>query len=151
MEPKVICGFPGIGKSAFVSRAAAGVPVLDSDSSTFDKSRFPENYVEHIRESLQAGKSILASTHAEVRQALADACVPYTIVCPSSHAQKAEYIARYRHRGSPPAFIDLMDRMFDGFLASCFSDRDAEDIYLLYPGEFMSDVAYELLGVSVRI
>ena len=46
---QVISGFPGVGKTnAYEILKARGVKVLDSDSSTFDKTHFPENYLDHI-------------------------------------------------------------------------------------------------------
>lgn len=34
--------------------------VLDSDSSTFDKAHFPDNYIKHIKESNEKGFTILS-------------------------------------------------------------------------------------------
>ena len=54
LKGKVICGFPGVGKSTlFKELEDSDYLVLDSDSSTFDKTKFPENYIEHIKEKTE--------------------------------------------------------------------------------------------------
>ena len=55
----IISGFPGVGKSHLVNQAKkSGNELLDSDSSTFDKKNFPENYIKHIKKNVNTGKSI---------------------------------------------------------------------------------------------
>jgi hypothetical protein len=47
----VISAFPGCGKSHYFRNNSDKI-VLDSDSSTFDKSDFPRNYIQHIKSNL---------------------------------------------------------------------------------------------------
>ena len=68
---RVIAGFPGVGKSYLFKGNSE--QYADSDSSTFDKSDFPANYMRHIAELLgSTDKTIFVSTHDTVRQALID-------------------------------------------------------------------------------
>ena len=46
MKTKVYSAFPGVGKTTYFNNTSKNV--LDSDSSTFDKSEFPQNYINHI-------------------------------------------------------------------------------------------------------
>lgn len=139
--PIIICGFPGIGKTRFSNEmvkeltcdgirvspvpryslalsAPSGQTVLcDSDSSTFDKANFPENYLSAISQvATYHPKSIqLVSTHDTVLAGLDSLKLPHIVVRPSNEL-KDQYIQRYKDRGSPEAFCDLMDRMWDRFI-----------------------------------
>jgi len=116
---KVICGFPGVGKSTlFNALKESGTKVLDSDSSKFDKSKFPQNYIEHIQKSIDDGYTILASSHDVVRDALMDKGIKFTLVYPAIEL-KDEYLARYKERGSPEAFITLLDKNWDKWINEC--------------------------------
>lgn len=113
----IIAGFPGIGKSYFAS-TFPGI-CSDSDSSQFDKSEFPANYMDHI-EGLKQFKHdvILVSSHKVVRDALIERGHEYYLVYPDQSC-KQEYLQRYRERGSPQSFIDLIDTHWDTWLAEC--------------------------------
>lgn len=78
---RVYAGFPGVGKS----KLTGDEPdiYMDSDSSKFDKSDFPRNYIEHIREAIKT-HTILCSTHEAVRTALIEAGIPFTLGLPCS-------------------------------------------------------------------
>ena len=51
----VVSWFPGVGKTHLFNNKE--IDILDSDSSKFDKSDFPSNYIRHIKENL--GKVLL--------------------------------------------------------------------------------------------
>jgi len=108
----VISGFPGIGKSHFFRKNKDKV-VLDSDSSKFSwiekgirHPDFPNNYIKYIKENLAyinplgVGKAdiILVSSHKNVRDALVENDIPFTLVYPSRDI-KEEYLQRYKDRG----------------------------------------------------
>lgn len=113
----IVSGFPGIGKSRFA--AAFMGTCSDSDSSLFDKSAFPGNYMDHIAGHLQLNTNvILVSSHKVVRDALIEREMPYCLVYPDQ-SLKAEYLERYSGRNSPQAFIDLLDKNWDAWLAEC--------------------------------
>jgi hypothetical protein len=46
----IVSAFPGCGKSHYFRENRDKI-VLDSDSSKFDKSDFPRNYIQHIKEN----------------------------------------------------------------------------------------------------
>jgi len=115
-QGSVICGFPGIGKSTlFKELKDSGKKVLDSDSSTFDKSEFPQNYIKHIKESIAKGITILASSHDVVRDALIKEDMPFTLIYPDKTLKK-EYLDRYEKRGSPESFVKLLDSNWDKWI-----------------------------------
>lgn len=117
---KVICGFPGVGKSTYVKdfKKENGDKILDSDSSKFDKKDFPNNYIKHIKETIKEGKTILASSHDVVRNALIKEKIPFTLVYPDKKC-KDEYLKRYEKRGSPESFIKLLSDNWDNWIDQC--------------------------------
>ena len=133
--PQVIAGFPGVGKSSFCKLYPQ---VQDSDSSKFDKAGFPANYIEHIKQLIAEGKTILVSTHKDVRNALAAEGIPFALVYPAA-GLKAEYMQRYAERGSPQPFLDLMDRQFDAFQSEC-KNTDAIVHIVLQANQGLGDV-----------
>lgn len=135
--PVVIAGFPGVGKTTVFNQ---GNKCIDSDSSKFDKTNFPANYIEHIKEKLkdESLDYIFVSTHTSVRHALVSAKIPYILVYPKI-TLKQEYLQRYRDRGSPGSFIDLMDKSWSDFVVDCASQYGCERI-ILTEGQYLSDV-----------
>jgi len=140
---QVISGFPGVGKTnAYEILKARGVKVLDSDSSTFDKTHFPENYLDHIETKLAEGYTLFVSTHDTVRKGLEERGIRHIIVYPRE-AMKDEYMRRYQERGSPEGFLSLMNEKWDDFLASCQQSR--ADLHIkLGPNRYLSDILAEL-------
>lgn len=126
MKTKIIAGFPGTGKSTYHRKHPD--TTLDSDSSSFswiitDEGKirnpdFPSNYIEHIRSSLDSNKYdyIFVRTHKEVRDALTDAGIPFIIAYPPFY-EKDRFLKKYKLRGSPQAFIDLIDKNWNEWIA----------------------------------
>ncbi|BDD79797.1 hypothetical protein [Burkholderia phage FLC9] len=151
IRPRVICGFPGVGKtSLFTALKSAGFPILDSDSSLFDKTQFPMNYIEHIKNSLENGYWVLCSTHTAVRNALALAGIRYVLAVPAHKYLKDEYMQRYRERGSPEAFLQLMDAKWDEFMDDVWKNDQHGIHYGLAEGEFLDKIASSLLSAYAR-
>lgn len=162
----VISAFPGSGKSTICNEAESfglnkchvyydereGVqvdvpasdlpPVFDSDSSIYPKSGFPENYISHIKNLIEAYPEavIMVSSHETVRKALYDNGISFVLVYPEMDA-KEDFILRYINRGSPESFINLLRNNWDSFVKSCENDK-LEKIYhyRLQPGEFLKDI-----------
>lgn len=126
--PRVICGFPGVGKSSLF-RNRGDSKIVDSDSSTFDKAEFPANYIAHIREKLAEGYTVLCSTHAEVRAALVQAGIPFALVYPKLDCRD-EYMQRYTERGSPDAFIGMMFKNWEKFVQGCADQAGCKHVEL---------------------
>ena len=138
MGSNIVSGFPGIGKSTVFRDER--LRVADSDSSTFDKTQFPANYIEHIQKTAPTVDYILVSSHDVVRAALVEQRMPFVLVYPSRD-QKTDYLKRYVERGSPAAFIKLMDEKWDDFLSQC--EKQTGCIHLvLQPGQYLADVIY---------
>lgn len=148
--PKVVCGFPGVGKS----HCARTYGFLDSDSSNFSwlpsgerNPDFPRNYVENLYKNLH--RSVLASTHLEVRNELVKQAVPFVLVYPHRNC-KEEYIERYRHRGSPQKFIDLLNNNWETWILEMEVEFRARRKYVLNEGEYLSDIIYLLDGAHKK-
>ena len=148
---KVICGFPGTGKSYF-ARTATGL-VSDSDSSSFswiqqdgEKVRnpnFPTNYIDHIKYLIdQQYTYVFVSTHKDVINALSNSGIEFSIIYPSREL-KQEYLDRYRNRKSPEVFINLLDSKWDEFI----DDVESASVATLIPlkaGQYIQDVLKSL-------
>lgn len=144
----VISGFPGIGKSYIFNNKEdinilKNTKILDSDSSKFDKSKFPENYIQHIKSNLNNVNIILVSSHKEVRDALKKANIKFIVVYPDINS-KEEYIQRYKDRNSPDAFINLLNNNWDNWINEI--EQDDELIKMpLYKGFYLKDILYYIL------
>lgn len=133
----LVAAFPGTGKTHFFKRSYTGV-VLDSDSSLFDKSKFPDNYIQHIKNCQDAATIILISSHKEVREALVKNGLRFTLVYPKE-TLKEEYLERYRQRGSSQAFIDLIDKNWSVWMFDLHRQIGCTHIEL-ESGQYLSDV-----------
>lgn len=121
---KIVCAFPGMGKSHFHARHKA--TTLDSDSSGFswandaqgNKVRnpdFPRNYIEHIRLNMGKYEYIFVSSHKEVRDALLQAGIFFLLAYPDP-SRKEEFLERYRARGNDEGFVGLVSNNWDAWL-----------------------------------
>lgn len=137
----VISAFPGTGKSYYVSRGEGSdyMPqgfASDSDSSTFDKADFPANYIDHIKKNIEDGYArIFVSSHKDVRDALIDNNIEYTLVYPSLD-QKEDYIERYKERGSDDKFIKLISDNWENWINECKNQKGCKHIELK-KGEYL--------------
>jgi hypothetical protein len=113
MKTKIICAFPGCGKSFYHKNHSE--TTLDSDSSMFSwvihpdgiKERnpeFPHNYIEHIKNAIGKYDVIFISTHKEVRDALVKNCIFHYIVYPR-FCDKEMFKQRYIERHSDDILI----------------------------------------------
>lgn len=129
---RIICGFPGVGKSFLSSKIGCN----DSDSSKFDKRGFPQNYIKHI-EKLDG--LILVSTHIAVRDALYESGMPFSVCYPERNL-KNEYIERYKKRGSSEAFLSLLSEKWDEWITEMENENRAINHYVLWAGQYLSDL-----------
>lgn len=139
MTMRVVSGFPGVGKSTLVKRAGAlGVHCMDSDSSTFSKDEFPENYLAHIDLHYRTRTGLmLVSSHEQVRNGMVSRVIPYLLVYPSLDC-KQEYIDRYQERGSPEQFLKLLDLNWEPWIESCREQLGCSH-RVLGPGQYLAD------------
>jgi len=158
-SPIVISAFPGVGKTYFYNYMNS-MPTetfivwsgRDSDSSKFPKEGFPQNYVKAIKRDLRNGIQFtqLVSSHKEVRDAMACAGIDYYLVFPENHLKQV-YLERYKRRGSPQAFIDLLDKNWETWIHSCEDDQYAlKKIVLHHPHAYLKSVFSTVVSDSVK-
>ena len=136
MKTILISAFPGTGKSHLFRTSKK--KVLDSDSSTFDKKDFPRNYIEHIKNNIGKVDIILISSHKDVRDALVKEGLFFYLVFPNINL-KEEYLNRYKERGSPEKFIELISNNWESWIKELQEQRNCVH-YELQSGEFISDL-----------
>jgi hypothetical protein len=137
----IISGFPGVGKShSFKILSDIHDKVLDSDSSLFDKSQFPKNYLDHIEEKHKEGYLLFVSSHEDVRKGLEERGLDYILIHPKREL-KDEYLERYRSRGSSVQFLELMENKWDDFIDSC-ELSNSKLVLKLDANEYMMDIFY---------
>jgi hypothetical protein len=140
----LVSAFPATGKSWYVDKGEGSgyMPegfATDSDSSKFDKSGFPQNYIRHINEKISQGYArVFISSHKEVRDALVLNGLPFVLIYPKKEL-KSEYIERYRQRGSGDKFIQLVSDNWDAWIEECESQNGCHHIQL-ESGQFVSNV-----------
>ena len=137
VETLVVSAFPGCGKS-HLFRNKGEKKILDSDSSTFDKSQFPQNYIEHIKSNIGEVDIILVSSHKEVRDALVNESIDFTLVYPRKDI-KDEYIQRYIDRGNDGKFVELLKQNWDNWTDELENQEGCEKIEL-ESGQYLSNV-----------
>ena len=142
----IVSGFPGVGKTTFIDNPGE-LTLMDSDSSNFSWSNkeagqrhpdWPQNYINHIRESSSKADIILVSTHKEVRDALVSAGIEFVLVYPSLE-MKEEYIRRYLDRGSDGKFIRLLEANYETWIEELMAQPICRHV-VLQPGQYLSDV-----------
>lgn len=143
MPESVIAAFPATGKTHLFQTDPGSY--VDSDSSAFSwitpgvrHPEWPDNYMAHIRGKLAFGKTVLVSTHTEVRSALREGNIPFTLAYPAIELRD-EYIARMNERGSASKFVTFVAGQWDQLIASCM-EQDGCDHIVLDSGEYLSDV-----------
>lgn len=144
---RVISAFPATGKSYFTKNTS--LKVLDSDSSNFSwvinedgtkvrNPNFPKNYIEHIKENLGKVDIIFVSSHKEVRDALVENKLFFTLFRPN-YFIKEEYIKRFIERGNDEKFIKFIDENWENFIDElCL--QDGCEIICLEKGQYISDI-----------
>jgi hypothetical protein len=137
----VVSAFPGCGKS-HLFRNKGEKKILDSDSSTFDKSQFPQNYIEHIKSNIGQADIILVSSHKVVRDALVSESISFTLVYPSRDI-KDEYIQRYIDRGNDDKFVELLKKNWETWMDELEIQSDCNKVELKN-GEYLSDIITKL-------
>ena len=126
---KVISGFPGIGKS-YYTKNNSSLLVSDSDSSKFDKSNFPNNYIDHIKELISKDYDLIfASSHKDVRESLVREGIEYTLVYPKREL-KEEYLTRYKCRGNCDSFVKLLSDNWDNWITELEQQKGCTHLVL---------------------
>lgn len=101
---------------------------------------FPNNYIEHINANIGKADYIFVSTHEEVRKALTDAGIDFTIVFPDQ-SLKAEWVGRCFLRGSGEQFCSLIANNWEVWLSQMWEEviQNNRKHYRLRANEYLSD------------
>jgi len=137
----VVSGFPGIGKSYIYDKYKFNSDkiILDSDSSKFDKSKFPQNYINHIIENLDKVSIIMVNSHKVIRDALKEANIDFVLVYPDI-SLKEEYIRRYEERGNHENFIKLLNENWDNWINEIEKDENLKIVKLIKKDYYLEDI-----------
>lgn len=140
----VISGFPCIGKSTFAqlfpfifrdleSSTYHWISVIEAGSGNEEKEKipnpeWPKNYIDSIKALEKSGLylTIMVSSHEDIRRAMQKAGIRYTNIFPSDTPEMKKLILdRAKKRGSPPEFIDLLEKNFSDYVKSMAEDPGA--------------------------
>ena len=138
----------------YVKRVNSNSKILDSDSSVFswlydpytlkktDKRNpeFPNNYIKHIKNKMLTEDIIFISSHKQVREALKQLDIPYTLVIPKREL-KDEWIERFRSRGNTEEFINNVIKNWDDWMDELYADR-CELVVRLNSGEYIDKAIF---------
>jgi hypothetical protein len=150
-KAKLIAGFPGVGKT-FLTKPAVSESahvsswtLEDLDSTPFShpdgkpSPLFPGNYIAHIKgQAKDPNAVLLTGVHDVVRDQLVANKIAFTLVYPEREL-KAEYMERYKARGSPAGLINKLDKEWDNFISSVQGQKECKHV-ILKEGQFLSDV-----------
>ena len=102
---------------------------------------FPKNYIEHIKENIGKVDYIFVSTHEEVRNALSEAGIDFTLVFPE-WSLREEWVGRCFIRGSGEKFCQLIADQWEDWLGQMEEEviYNNRKHYRLKAGEYLSDV-----------
>ena len=152
MKGLIICGFPGVGKSAVesISHAMNIFDYNDMESSAYGwitglsgkrerNPHFPECYVDDIEmHASQYGYPVvMVASHKEVRDEMKRRGIPYIIVAPEK-SLKDEYMARYLVRRSNYGLIKQIFDHWDEWLDEI--EQDGAPVIHLKAGQYLSDI-----------
>ena len=145
-QPLIICGFPGVGKTACEKYAR----VLDAESSAYShiidpekmtcrkNDKFPTNYIDMVESEMKSDRwdIILLSSHKAVRDELKRRKIKFVAVFPQIDCLP-EYMGRYLKRGSDYDFMVDISNNWGRYL----SDMADEELYItLAKGQYLSDI-----------
>lgn len=147
-KTRIISAFPACGKTYLFENGYEGKVILDSDSSKFswneDGTRnqdFPNNYIQHIKDSIGKADYIFVSSHIDVRKALVENDLNWVYVVPHTDCLN-EWVGRCYLRGNTKEFIDTMIKNWDNWVGYSHIDNEAKMVYTLRNGEYISDKMY---------
>ena len=155
---KIISAYPCCGKSYITlykkdifGEESDNIQILDSDSSKFSwiekedgtkvrNPEFPKNYIEHIKNNIGKVDYIFVSSHQEVREALANNGIKFTMVVPEKNLL-TDWMIRMYDRNNDNDFIDNQINNWDKWLTEIDEEKNTySKIIKLKKYEFLSDV-----------
>ena len=115
-KTRIISAFPACGKTHLFEKGYEDAVIIDSDSSQFSylggiprerNPKFPNNYMDHIKENIGKVDYIFVSSHIEIRKALDEADMRWVLVAPEPSLM-LEWVGRCYLRGNTEDFIKTM-------------------------------------------
>lgn len=94
--------------------------------------------MDHIKKNIGKADIIFVSSHDNVRQALKDNNIDYTLVYPAIEL-KDEYIQRYKYRGNNEGFINFIGGNWNDFIETIEKETFPQ-LVKLESGQYLSDV-----------
>ena len=161
IDTKIFSVFPACGKTyMFENQNDWNLKILDSDSSYFSwryewcewsgdiikvrNPEFPKNYIEHIKNSIGKYDYIFVSSHKEVRDALDEAGIEFTIVFPE-YKCKEEWFGRCCIReieGKNGFNSTTLLNNWDKWWYDCAACGETHSQIVLRPTEHLSDLLW---------
>lgn len=140
MSAILVSAFPGMGKTYAFNILGKQLKILDSDSSKFDKSDFPKNYIEHIKENIANNDIIFISSHKEVRDALEMENIDFDLFYPSKD-RRNEFLENYVARHSSRDLIMKIDNHWNEWIDEIEHDsnKNCHIHCLSHAGEFIGN------------
>ena len=140
MSAILVSAFPGMGKTYAFNTLGKQLKILDSDSSKFDKSDFPKNYIEHIKENIANNDIIFISSHKEVRDALEMENIDFDLFYPSKD-RRNEFLENYVARHFPRDLIMKIDNHWNEWIDEIERDdnKNCHIHCLSHTGEFIGN------------
>ena len=105
---------------------------------------FPNNYINYIKENLGKVDFIFVSSHLQVRQALADANIPFATVYPELDCLDS-WVGRMYRRGSDKNFISFQIAHWFEFQENIMNEPHGEFLYRLRYNEYLSEYILKLI------
>lgn len=150
-DTKIIMGFPGVGKT-YIKEKYKGIDdltILDSDSSNFDKSDFPNNYINYIENQIGKFDIILISTHQDVRKAIKESNIINTCkiyICYPDLELKTIWLERLKNRGNNDKFIQLISNNYENWITDIKNNEyDFIHIELNDNNSYLSNNLYAII------
>ena len=158
IDTKIFSVFPASGKTyMYEHQDDWNLKILDSDSSEFSwmwkesewsgdlvrvrNPEFPNNYIEHIKENIGKYDYIFVSSHKEVRDALDEREINFTIVFPE-YKCKEEWFGRCCIReiqGKNGFDSTVLLNNWDKWWYDCAECGETHSHIVLRPTEHLSD------------
>lgn len=121
--------------------SAAELVIIRDEAIKVRNPEFPGNYIQHIKDNIGTCNYIFVSSHEEVRKALKEAGIPYTLVFPDKKCL-TDWVGRcyMREQNGNQGFpIKVLINNWYNWIEQCETDDGAEDKIILGMGEFLKD------------
>lgn len=99
---------------------------------------WPNNYIQAIKEARKKYDVVLVAQYEEVRKAMAQAGIQYALVFPLNSC-KMEFVERYKRRGNPESFVQMLMTNFDKWVFDLYESNDGNK-WVLAPGQYLEDM-----------